>query len=152
GVVGLWKAFEEMEVLGLLHGERRPRIVVVQAEGCAPIVRAFEQGAISSEPWKDPVTFASGLRVPAPLGDALVLQVLRESGGTAVEVSDDAMAAGQLELARGEGIFAAPEGGAAIAATRILVATGVISREDRVVVFNTGTGLKYPRISGSRTA
>jgi threonine synthase len=148
GLIGMWKACEELEQLGLLRTPRRPRFVAVQAEGCAPIVRAFAKGANHAEPWSDPRTYASGLRVPASIGDRLVLQALRESGGTAVAVSDREIAAAQLELARGEGIFAAPEGGATLAAARRLVDEGAIGRDERVVLFNTGTGLKYPRVPG----
>jgi threonine synthase len=150
GLVGMWKAFEEMEQLGLITPGRRPRMVAVQAEGCAPIVEAFAAGAPKAAPWDASRTYASGLRVPSPLGDALILQTLRESGGTAIAVADEAMAKCQLELARGEGVFACPEGGATLAAARVLVASGFIQANDRVVLFNTGTGLKYPRIPGLR--
>jgi threonine synthase len=150
GLIGMWKAFEELEQLGLIVPGRRPRMVAVQAEGCAPVVQAFLSDAPNATPWVDARTYASGLRVPAPLGDALILQALRESGGTAIAVSDDEMAKGQLDLARGEGVFACPEGGATVAAARKLVASGVILPSDRLVLFNTGTGLKYPRIPGLR--
>jgi threonine synthase len=150
GLIGMWKAFEELEQLGLIAGGKRPRMVAVQAEGCAPIVEAMKADAAKATPWVDARTYASGLRVPAPLGDALILQALRESGGTAIAVSDEQMAKGQLELARGEGVFACPEGGATLAATRKLVASGFIGPSDRVVLFNTGTGLKYPKIPGLR--
>jgi len=123
-------------------------MVAVQARGCAPIVRAFETGARRAERWTDAHTFAAGLRVPAAIGDVLILHALRESGGTAVAVSDEEMAAGQIEVARGEGIFAAPEGGATVAAARRLVESGAIRADDRVVLFNTGSGLKIPRIPG----
>jgi threonine synthase len=152
GLIGMWKAFEEMEHLGLIAGSLRPRMVAVQAEGCAPVVEAFGSGAAKATPWRNPRTLASGLRVPSPLGDALILQAVRESGGTAVAVSDDEMAKGQLDLARGEGVFACPEGGATLAAARKLVASGFIRPEDRLVLFNTGTGLKYPKIPGLRVA
>ncbi len=150
GLIGMWKAFEEMEQLGLIASGRRPRMVAVQAAGCAPIVEAMNANAKTATPWVDPRTYASGLRVPAPLGDALILQALRESGGTAIAVSDDEMAKGQLELARGEGVFACPEGGATLAAARTLVASGFIAPSDVLVLFNTGTGLKYPKIPGLR--
>jgi threonine synthase len=150
GLVGMWKAFEEMEQLGLIPLGRRPRMVTVQAEGCAPIVAAMDDDAKNATPWVDPRTYASGLRVPAPLGDTLILQALRESGGAAVSVSDEEMAKGQLDLARGEGVFACPEGGATLAAARKLAATGFIGPSDVVVLFNTGTGLKYPKIPGLR--
>ncbi len=150
GIVGMWKAFEEMENLGLVEKGRRPRMVAVQAAGCAPIVAAFERGASTVEPVDSPRTYASGLRVPAPFADRLILEAIRESGGTAVAVRDEEMAEAQIDLARGEGIFAAPEGGAAFHAACALAASGFIRPEDRVVVFNTGTGLKYPRIPGLR--
>jgi len=148
GLVGMWKAFEELEHLGWIEPRRRPRMVSVQASGCAPIVRAFERGAERAERWEQPRTYASGLRVPAAIGDTLILAALRESGGTALTVDDREMAAGQLDLARGEGIFAAPEGGAAVAAARKLSEAGKIDAHETVVVFNTGSGLKYPRIPG----
>jgi threonine synthase len=150
GLIGMWKAFEEMEQLGLVPPGVRPKMVAVQAEGCAPVVEAFAAGAPKVAPWDNARTYASGLRVPAPAGDALILQALKESAGTALAVTDEEMAAGQLELARGEGVFACPEGGATIAAVRRLVSSGFLSRTDRVVIFNTGTGLKYPRVPGLR--
>ncbi len=150
GLVGMWKAFEELEQLGLIVPGRRPRMVAVQAEGCAPIVRAVVSGEPKAAPWEDARTYASGLRVPAPLGDGLILQALRDSGGTAIAVSDEDMARGQLELARGEGVFACPEGGATLAAARKLVASGFIAASDVLVLFNTGTGLKVPKIPGLR--
>jgi threonine synthase len=152
GLIGMWKAFEELEQLGLIATGRRPRMVAVQAEGCAPIVAAINSQAASATPWVNARTYASGLRVPSPLGDLLILQAVRESGGTAVAVSDDEMAKGQIDLARGEGVFACPEGGATLAAARKLAASGFIAPEDTVVLFNTGTGLKYPRIPGLRVA
>jgi threonine synthase len=150
GLIGMWKAFEEMEHLGLIETGKRPRMVSVQAAGCAPIVTAMERNAATAVPWSHPRTFASGLCVPSPLGDALILQALRESGGVAVAVTDDEMAKAQLELARGEGVFACPEGGATLAAARKLAASGFIRADDVVVLFNTGTGLKYPKIPGLR--
>jgi threonine synthase len=148
GLIGMWKAFEEMEQLGLVDGRVRPRMVVVQAEGCAPMVRAFEQSARKAERWPNPRTYAAGLCVPAAVGDVLILQALRESDGTAVAVSEAEMARGQLEMARGEGIFPAPEGGATLAALRRLVDDDWIRPDERVVLFNTGSGIKYPRIPG----
>jgi len=150
GLIGMWKAFEEMEELGLLPAGRRPRMVSVQAAECAPIVRAFEEGAETAERWSDPRTYAAGLRVPAAIGDRLILRALRDSGGTAVAVADEEMASGQLEMARGEGIFPAPEGGATVAAVRRLIEAGWIGADDRVVLFNTGSGLKYPEIPSLR--
>jgi len=148
GVIGIWKAFEEMRQLGLTRDGRRPRMVAVQAAGCAPLVRAFEEGRKRAERWPDPRTYAVGLRVPTALGDSLVLRALRESGGTALAVSDEEVAAGQLAMARGEGIFAAPEGGATLAAAQKLFERGWIRRDEAVVLFNTGSGVKYPRIPG----
>ena len=143
GMVGMWKAFEEMEHIGWLEPGRRPRMVSVQAEHCAPIVRAFEQGAERSEMWKDARTVADGLRVPKAIGDFLVLRAVRESGGTAVAVQDADMVAGMRELGRREGISAAPEGGAALQAVKQLLRDGVVKPSDTVVIFNTGGALKY---------
>ena len=143
GMVGMWKAFEEMEHIGWLEPGRRPRMVSVQAEHCAPIVRAFEQGAERSEMWKDARTVADGLRVPKAIGDFLVLRAVRESGGTAVAVEDTDMVAGMRELGRREGISAAPEGGAALQAVKQLLRDGVVKPRDTVVIFNTGGALKY---------
>jgi threonine synthase len=158
GLIGMWKAFQELEMLGWI-GSKRPKMIAVQAEGCAPIVRAFDSGATASEFWKDAHTVASGLRVPKALGDFLVLEAVRESGGAAVAVSDEDMMDASIKLASTEGIFAAPEGGAWFAALPKLVETGVVGREDRIVVFNTGSGLKYleayatrfPRITAKET-
>ncbi|HWR54347.1 MAG TPA: threonine synthase [Bryobacteraceae bacterium] len=142
GLIGMWKAFEELEQLEWIPGGR-PKMIAVQAEGCAPIVRAFERGVAQADPWEDASTLASGLRVPEPLGDILVLRALRESGGTAIAVSDQDMLDAGLELARHEGILPSPEGAACIAALRRLLAAGVLAADERIVVFNTGTGLKY---------
>ncbi|HJQ98198.1 MAG TPA: threonine synthase [Candidatus Polarisedimenticolaceae bacterium] len=150
GLVGMWKAFEEMEQLGLIEGGKRPRMVAVQAEGCAPIVEAFTSGAPKAAPWDGARTFAAGLRVPAPLADVLILQAIRESGGVAVAVTDAQMAKAQVEMARGEGIFACPEGAATLVAAKRLLAEGFLSPSDRVVIFNTASGLKIPRIPGVR--
>jgi threonine synthase len=148
GLIGMWKAFEEMEELGLVQPGGRPRMVVVQAEGCAPIVRAFENQRPRATAWEHPQTYASGLKVPAAIGDRLILDVLKESNGTAIAVGDGEMAEGQLEIARGEGLFACPEGGATLAALRRLVGSGFVATDESVVLFNTGTGLKYPDIPG----
>jgi threonine synthase len=142
GLIGMWKAFEELQALGWI-GTARPRMVAVQAAGCAPIVRAFESGAATAEPWPDPVTAAAGLRVPGSLGDFLVLDALRRSGGAALAVEDHEMMAAVRQAGGREGIDACPEGGAAIAALRRLREAGRIDPDERVVVFNTGTGLKY---------
>ena len=143
GMVGMWKAFDEMERIGWLERGRRPKMVSVQAEHCAPIVKAFEQGAERSEMWQGARTVADGLRVPKAVGDFLVLRAVRESGGTAVAVSDEAMVAGMLELGKREGISAAPEGGAALQALKNLLETGLATPDQSVVLFNTGGALKY---------
>ena len=143
GLIGMWKAFEEMERIGWKRGAVRPRMVSVQAEHCAPIVRAFEQGAERSAMWQNARTVADGLRVPKALGDFLVLRALRESGGTAVAVSDADMVRGMRELGARAGISAAPEGGAALHAVKILRNQGHVKPTDTVVMFNTGGALKY---------
>jgi threonine synthase len=143
GLVGMWKAFDELERIGWVAGSRRPRMVSVQASGCAPIVRAHAAGAERAEPWTDAATVADGLRVPRAIGDFLILRAIRESGGTAVAVPDRAMVEWMLHIGHDQGISAAPEGGAAAAAIRQLVDNAVISRNDTVVLFNTGGALKY---------
>jgi threonine synthase len=142
GLIGMWKAFDEMERLGWI-GPERPKMFTVQATGCAPMVRAWEAGAESAETWQDAATYAAGLRVPGAVGDFLILRALRESGGGAVAVPDHVMAQWVLHLGADTGIFAAPEGGATAAAVPMLVEKGLISPEDEVVLFNTGSGLKY---------
>jgi threonine synthase len=142
GLIGMWKAFEEMQALGWI-GAERPKMIAVQAEGCAPVVRAFETGAASVEFWKDAATLAAGLRVPRPLADTLILDALRASGGTAVAVSDREILDAGLDLATEEGIFAAPEGAACVAALRRLLASGFLKSDQRSVIYNTGAGLKY---------
>ena len=142
GLIGMWKAFEEMETLGWISS-KRPKMIVVQAEGCQPIVRAFEQGKPRSEFFENAETIASGLRVPKALGDFLVLNAVRESHGTAIAASDDEMIDAAIELASDEGIFVAPEGGACIAALKKLLASGFLKRDERIVIYNTGSGLKY---------
>ncbi|HUG94308.1 MAG TPA: threonine synthase [Planctomycetaceae bacterium] len=142
GLIGMWKAFDEMERLGWI-GSARPRMVVVQAEGCAPIVRAFEAGRDHADMFPDAHTLASGLRVPAAIGDFLMLKVLRESGGTAVSVTDDELLDGVRELSRDQGIYACPEAGAVWAAARKLLAGGWLDAAEEIVLFNTGSGLKY---------
>ena len=143
GMVGMWKAFEEMEAIGWKTPGARPRMVAVQAEHCAPIVRAYEQGAERSELWQNARTVADGLRVPKAVGDFLVLRAVRASGGTALAVADDDMLRGMRELGARQGISAAPEGGAALHAVKMLRADGRIKPDDTVVVFNTGGALKY---------
>lgn len=143
GIIGMWKAFDELEQLGWVSGSRRPKMVSVQAEGCAPIVRAFETGAEQAEPWSPAITVADGLRVPRAVGDFLILRAVRDSGGTALAVSDADMVDGMRELGRLEGISAAPEGGATLAALRTLVRRKVVASDESVVLFNTGGALKY---------
>jgi len=143
GMVGMWKAFEELERIGWVAPQKRPRMVTVQAENCAPIVRAFQRGTAKAEPWERAATIADGLRVPRAIGDFLILRAVRESGGTALAVSDDSMVAGMLEIGKHEGVSAAPEGGAAFVAIRQLVAERTIQPHESVVLFNTGGALKY---------
>lgn len=142
GLIGMWKAFDEMQALGWID-EKRPKMFTVQATGCAPMVRAWESGADHAEMWEGATTYASGLRVPGAVGDFLILNALRESGGGAAAVPDHLMAEWVLKLGADTGIFAAPEGGATAAAVPMLMEKGLISRDDEVVLFNTGSGLKY---------
>jgi threonine synthase len=142
GIVGMWKAFQELEALGWI-GPRRPRMVVVQAEGCAPIVRAFDHGERHAEPWEDAQTRAAGLRVPVAIGDYLILDAVRQSGGTAVAVSEEAIQQAQLELGKLAGIYAAPEAAATWAALRPLRQRDFLQGDERVVLFCTGMGIKY---------
>jgi threonine synthase len=143
GIVGMRKAFDELETLGGI-GAQRPWRVVVQAEGCAPSVRACEEGARHAEPWENAQTSAAGLRVPVAIGDYLILDAVRDSGGTATAVSEDAIRAAQLELGRLAGIYAAPEAAATWAATAALRRAGFLHGDERIVLFCTGMGLKYP--------
>jgi threonine synthase len=143
GMVGMWKAFDELERIGWIVPGKRPRMVSVQAEHCAPIVRAFDQGAARSELWANARTIADGLRVPKAVGDFLVLRAVRESGGTALAVTDAEMVASMRELGSREGISAAPEGGASLQALKRLVAAGQVGADEMVVLFNTGGALKY---------
>jgi len=144
GLIGMWKAFQELQTGGWVEGGGRvPRMFTVQPTGCAPVVRAFESGADRCTPWPDPQTVAAGLRVPAPLGDRLMLRALRETRGGAVAVSDAALSAAARELQTVEGVDAAPEGGAALAGAVELKRRGVIRSDERVVVFNTGAGWLY---------
>jgi threonine synthase len=143
GLVGMWKAFEEMERLGWTPKGRRPRFVSVQAAGCAPVAKAFIEGKERTEAWPNPETHAYGLRVPSPIGGFICLRALRETAGTAISISDEDADNGSYALARASGIDVCPEGGAAWSALEKLRAQGFIREADRVVVFNTGTGLKY---------
>ncbi len=142
GMIGMWKAFREMEVMGWI-GPDRPRMVTVQSAGCAPIVRAFRKKATTAEPWQNARTIASGLRVPRAIGDFLILQALRESHGTAVAVEDEQIVDAMRLCGRLEGLFLCPEGAACIPALRTLLEQKWLSPEEKVVLFNTGTGLKY---------
>jgi threonine synthase len=142
GLIGMWKAFAELEELGWI-GAKRPKMIAVQAAGCAPITRAFEQNAPVSQFFDNAHTVAAGLRVPKALGDFLVLQAVRESGGTALSITDEEMLDAGVLLAEREGIFAAPEGGACVAAVRHLLKTGFLKSNERIVIYNTGSGLKY---------
>ncbi|HWS90877.1 MAG TPA: threonine synthase [Pyrinomonadaceae bacterium] len=142
GLVGMWKAFDEMEAMGLVGG-KRPRMVSVQSEGCAPIVRAFEEGKRFADEFENAATVASGLRVPKAVGDFLILDALRASGGAAVAVSDEELLAAVGEIGAAEGLFVAPEGAACLPALRKLVERGEVRRDERVVLFNTGAGVKY---------
>jgi threonine synthase len=144
GLIGMWKAFRELCTLGWIPRDATfPRMVVAQASGCAPMVRAFKAGADRGTPWVDPETHAAGLRVPAPFGDVLILRALRESHGDAATATEDEIRDATLELSRATGIDAAPEGGCALAVTRTLVRSGSIPRDAEVVVFNTGSGAAY---------
>ncbi|MDR3386513.1 MAG: threonine synthase [Rudaea sp.] len=143
GLIGMWKAFDELEQLGWVKPGKRPRMIAVQSSGCAPMARAFDLGADASQMWQDAATFASGLRVPKPYGDYIILQILRASGGMALALRDDEILASIHDWARHEGIFLSPEGAAATAAYDHLLATGFLTASDRVVLFNTGAGLKY---------
>jgi threonine synthase len=142
GLVGMWKAFAEMEALGWV-GEKRPRMVTVQSSGCAPIVRAFETGQRHADEFPNAATVASGLRVPKAIGDFLILDALRESNGAAIAVSDEELIAAVKEIGSAEGVFAAPEGAACLPALKKLIERGEVKPDERVVLFNTGAGVKY---------
>jgi threonine synthase len=147
GLIGMWKAFAELEELGWVSASKRPRMIAVQSAGCAPVARAFEHGDKVSEMWKDAATFASGLRVPKPYGDYILLEILRESGGLAVSLPDEKILASLKDWARNEGVLLCPEGAAATAAYDHLLQTGYLKPDDRVVLFNTGAGLKYTDVT-----
>ncbi len=142
GLIGMWKAFAELEEIGWI-GKKRPKMIAVQATGCEPITRAFREHAAASQFFDGAHTVASGLRVPKALGDFLVLEAVRESGGTAISISDEEMLDAGVLLAECEGIFAAPEGGACVAAVKQLLKTGFLKSDERIVIYNTGSGLKY---------
>jgi threonine synthase len=144
GLIGMWKAFEELEELGwIAAGAKRPKMVVVQAAGCAPIPKAWEEGKATSEAWANASTLAAGLRVPKAYADYIILDVLKKSGGTAVTATDDEILAAVRSWASEEGVFAAPEGAASLVAYEKLIANGFLKPADRTVLFNTGTGIKY---------
>lgn len=149
GLIGMWKAFGELESLGWI-GRKRPKMIAIQAEGCQPMVEALRKNADRSVFWPDAHTVASGLRVPKPLGDIHVLNAIRESGGTAIAVPDEEMMDGAALLARTEGVFAAPEGGAAIAGLSHLLKSGFLSPGERILIYNTGSGLKYAESFSTR--
>ena len=149
GLIGMWKAFEEMEQLGWI-GPERPKMVTVQASGCAPIVKAWEAGKSASEMWAGAETLAAGLRVPKAYGDYLILDILKKSGGTAVSATDDEIFAAVRQWASNEGLFAAPEGAASLVAYQKLRASGFFGADDRVVLFNTGSAYKYLDVMASR--
>jgi threonine synthase len=145
GIIGMWKAFGEMEKLGWIKGPR-PRMISVQSTGCAPIVKAFNEGKEDSEMWKNASTIASGLRVPKALGDYLILRAIRESHGTAIAVEDTEILEDVKLMAKEEGVFACPEGAATLSALRHLMEKGFIDKNEKVVLFNTGSGLKYTEL------
>jgi threonine synthase len=149
GLIGMWKAFDELEQLGWVKPGKRPRMFAIQSSGCAPVVQAFNDGAAASQMWQNAETAASGLRVPKAYGDYIILDILRASGGMAVAVSDDDIFASLRDWAANEGIFLSPEGAAATAAYDHLLATGVLDASHRVVLFNTGAGLKYTDVTAA---
>jgi threonine synthase len=149
GMIGMWKAFDEMEKLGWI-GSRRPKMIAVQADGCQPVVRAYLENEPRSRFYDGAHTLASGLRVPKPLGDFLVLNAVRESGGTAIAVSDEDMLEAGVNMASDEGIFAAPEGAACVDAAARLLRSRFLKSTDRIVIYNTGSGLKYPEAYSTR--
>jgi threonine synthase len=149
GLIGMWKAFDELEQLGWVKPGKRPKMIAIQSSGCAPVVRAYQDGADASKMWQNAATFAPGLRVPKPYGDYIILEILRDSGGIALALSDDQILASILDWARNEGIFLSPEGAAATAAYDQLLANGFLKPSDRVVLFNTGAGLKYTDVTAA---
>lgn len=150
GLIGMWKAFDELEQLGWI-GPERPKMFAVQASGCAPIVRAFEAGEVHAERWEDAHTIAAGIRVPKAIGDFLILRAVRQSGGRAVAVGDPAILRAADDCAKKDGLLLCPEGGATLAAYRQALADGLVDEEDEVVLFNCATGLKYPMPDAAET-
>jgi threonine synthase len=152
GLIGMWKAFEEMEELGWVEARgklKRPKMIAVQASGCAPVAKAFRQGELVSQMWPNAATFASGLRVPKPYGDGLILDIVRQSDGLVLDFDDDQILTSLLDWARHEGLFLSPEGAAATAAYDHLIGSGWLSPEDKVIIFNTGAGLKYTDVTAA---
>jgi threonine synthase len=149
GMIGMWKAFEEMEQLGWVKQGKRPKMIAVQAAGCAPVTKAFEAGSSSSQMWQNAATFAAGLRVPKPYGDYILLDILRASGGVSLAVTDKEILDSILDWARNEGVFLSPEGASVTAAYDKLLASGFLKKTDRVVLFNTGSGLKYTDVTAA---
>ncbi|MGD0304919.1 MAG: threonine synthase [Candidatus Acidiferrales bacterium] len=147
GLIGMWKAFAELEELGWVKPGKRPRMIAVQSSGCAPVAKAFDEHAGASEMWPNAATFAAGLRVPKPYGDYIMLEILRESGGVALAIPDAEILASLKDWAKNEGIFLSPEGATATAAYDRLLASGYLKSSDRVVLFNTGSGLKYTDVT-----
>ena len=149
GLIGMWKAFREMEELGWVAAGKKPKMIAVQSSGCAPVARAFEAHQNVSQMWEHAATFAAGLRVPKPYGDYLMLQILQESAGVALALPDESILASLKDWAKNEGIFLSPEGAASTAAYDHLLGTGFLKAEDRVVLFNTGAGLKYTDVTAA---
>src|SRR5580698_421187 len=149
GLIGMWKAFEEMEELGWVTG-KRPKMVAIQAAGCAPVARAYKEGADVSKMFENAATFAAGLRVPKPYGDYIILDVVRKSGGTVVDLPDETILNSLLDWSRNEGLLLSPEGAAATAAYDHLIETGFLKPSDRVVIFNTGSGNKYTDVIAAK--
>ena len=143
GLIGMWKAFAELEAIGWI-GPKRPRMVAVQATGCAPIVKAFDEGKEHADPWENAATIAAGIRVPAAIGDFLILRALRESGGFAIAIEDEAIIAARREVANREGLLLCPEGAATYAAYKTALESGRVQADESTVLFNCGSGLKYP--------
>jgi threonine synthase len=150
GLIGMWKAFQEMQQLGWID-DALPRMVAVQSEGCAPIVRAWQQGADHADPWENAETIAAGIRVPAAIGDFLMLRAIRESGGFGIAVPDTEIERAQQRLAGNEGLLISPEGAATVAGYERALDQGLVDRGERVVLFNCGNGLKYPMPDAGKT-
>ncbi len=149
GLIGMWKGFDELERIGLI-GPERPRMIAVQAAGCAPMVLAFEAGDEFAERWEGAATMATGIRVPKAVGDFLILRAVRDSGGAAIAVEEAAIAAAVDDVARGDGMLLCPEGGAVVAGWRLALERGLVDRDERVVLFNCANGNKYPLPDGAR--